>query len=87
MEPGEAGAVTADPQTMRCADHPVFIAGDATDHLPVWHEAFDEGRIAADNALSYPEPALPRQPPLMVLFTDDRHHRPELPTTSGPRGS
>ncbi|CAM3315286.1 dihydrolipoyl dehydrogenase [Halomonas lysinitropha] len=71
MEPGESGAVTADPQTMRCAGHPVFIAGDATDQLPVWHEAYDEGRIAADNALSYPEtvPA-ERRPPLMVLFTD-----------------
>lgn len=67
----EAGVVTVDPQTMRCSGHPVFIAGDATDHLPVWHEAFDEGRIAADNALNYPE-AVPaqRRPPLMVFFTD-----------------
>lgn len=67
----EIGAVVIDPQTMRCSDYPIFIAGDATDHLPVWHEAFDEGRIAADNALSYPEPVpAERRPPLMVFFTD-----------------
>jgi len=67
----EAGRVVFDPQTMRCSDLPVFIAGDVTDDLPIWHEAFDEGRIAADNALHYPAtlPAV-RRPPLMVLFTD-----------------
>ncbi|WP_181870068.1 dihydrolipoyl dehydrogenase [Halomonas sp. DQ26W] len=67
----EVDSATVDPQTMRCSDYPIFIAGDATDHLPVWHEAFDEGRIAADNALSYPEPVpAERRPPLMVIFTD-----------------
>ncbi|WP_183315129.1 FAD-dependent oxidoreductase, partial [Halomonas fontilapidosi] len=67
----ETGAVTFDPQTMRCSDLPIFIAGDVTDHLPLWHEAFDEGRIAADNALNYPNPVpAQRRPPLMVAFTD-----------------
>lgn len=67
----ENGAVIFDPQTMRCSDYPIFIAGDATDYLPLWHEAFDEGRIAADNALNYPEPVpAERRPPLMVFFTD-----------------
>ncbi|WP_179959421.1 dihydrolipoyl dehydrogenase [Marinobacter changyiensis] len=71
MELAEVGRVAVDPQTMRCFAYPIFIAGDATDHLPVWHEAFDEGRIAADNALSYPEPVpADRRPPLMVFFTD-----------------
>lgn len=66
-----SAAVDVDPQTMRCADHPIFIAGDATGHLPLWHESYDEGRIAADNALIYPRlvPA-ERRPPLMVVFTD-----------------
>ncbi|MFY0989766.1 dihydrolipoyl dehydrogenase [Halomonas sp. C05BenzN] len=71
VEVTEAGAVTFDPQTMRCSHLPVFIAGDVTDHLPLWHEAFDEGRIAADNALNYPNPVpAQRRPPLMVAFTD-----------------
>ncbi|MBB3192537.1 dihydrolipoyl dehydrogenase [Halomonas cerina] len=71
VEVNEAGAVTFDPQTMRCSDLPIFIAGDVTDHLPLWHEAFDEGRIAADNALNYPNPVpAKRRPPLMVAFTD-----------------
>lgn len=67
----DADTLGIDPTTMRCADHPVFIAGDATDELPLWHEAYDEGRIAADNALNYPQtvPA-ERRPPLLVLFTD-----------------
>ncbi|WP_355661905.1 dihydrolipoyl dehydrogenase [Halomonas salifodinae] len=71
VEVTEAGRVRFDPQTMRCGDLPIFVAGDATDHLPIWHEAYDEGRIAADNALSYPgsAPAV-RRPPLMVFFTD-----------------
>ncbi|WP_290652104.1 dihydrolipoyl dehydrogenase [Aquisalimonas sp.] len=71
LEFTETGTATFDPRTMRFFDYPIFIAGDATDDLPVWHEAFDEGRIAADNALSYPKlvPA-ERRPPLMVLFTD-----------------
>ncbi len=67
----DAGAASVDPHTMRCANLPVFIAGDATDQLPVWHEAYDEGRIAADNALNYPDPTpAARRPPLMVFFTD-----------------
>lgn len=71
VEVTESGAVTFDPQTMRCSDLPIFIAGDVTDHLPLWHEAFDEGRIAADNALSFPNPVpATRRPPLMVAFTD-----------------
>jgi len=67
----ETGAKKIDPQTMRCSDQPIFIAGDANDHLPLWHEAYDEGRIAADNAMNYPEPVpAERRPPLMVFFTD-----------------
>ncbi|MDR5866181.1 dihydrolipoyl dehydrogenase [Halomonas koreensis] len=67
----ESGAVRFDPHTMRCGNLPLFIAGDATDDLPVWHEAYDEGRIAADNALHYPDPTpTARRPPLMVFFTD-----------------
>ncbi len=65
------GALAIDPQTMRCSKQPIFVAGDATDHLPLWHEAYDEGRIAADNALNHPDPVTTeRRPPLLVVFTD-----------------
>jgi len=71
VEVTDRGAVNFDPHTMRCGTLPLFIAGDATDHLSVWHEAYDEGRIAADNALNDPAPApAGRRPPLMVFFTD-----------------
>ncbi|MBV1787150.1 dihydrolipoyl dehydrogenase [Marinobacterium sp. D7] len=60
-----------DPDTLSYPGHPIFIAGDATDVLPVWHEAFDEGRIAADNAMHYPDTVdAKRRTPLMIYFTD-----------------
>lgn len=43
-----------DPLTMQCGDSKTFIAGDATEDLPLWHEAYLEGRIAADSAICYP---------------------------------
>lgn len=65
------GDFSFDPKTLSYPGHPIFIAGDATDVLPVWHEAFDEGRIAADNALNYPNIVdAKRRTPLMIYFTD-----------------
>lgn len=43
-----------DALTMQCGNAPVFIAGDATEDLPLWHEAYIEGRIAADSAIAFP---------------------------------
>ncbi len=48
------GLPAYNPQTMQCGNAPVYLAGDATGDLPVWHEAYAEGRIAADNALLFP---------------------------------
>ncbi len=60
-----------DPHTLRYGDHPVFVAGDATDSLPVWHEAFDEGRHAAENAMQFPQASqAKRRTPLFICFTD-----------------
>jgi len=59
------------PDTLRYDEHPVFVAGDATDSLPVWHEAFDEGRLAAENAMQFPATVAPkRRTPLFICFTD-----------------
>jgi dihydrolipoamide dehydrogenase len=53
---------------------PIFIAGDASNFIPLLHEAADEGRIAGGNAarLAHGEPAHPglRRAPISVVFTD-----------------
>ena len=65
------GVPLFDRDTMQCGDHPVFIAGDAGDDLPLLHEAADEGRIAGENAARYPDVrAGLRRTPLAVVFTD-----------------
>lgn len=57
--------------TLQCGSHPIFIAGDANQDLPLLHEAADEGRIAGENAARYPcvEPGL-RRSPLAIVFSD-----------------
>jgi dihydrolipoamide dehydrogenase len=65
-----------DPDTMQCGTAPVFIAGDATEDLPLWHEAYVEGRIAATSAIAFPERKEgKRTPGLGIYFTD-----PEMAT-------
>lgn len=60
-----------DPLTMQCGDAPVFIAGDATEDLPLWHEAYIEGRIAADSAINFPKRKEgKRTSSLGIYFTD-----------------
>jgi dihydrolipoamide dehydrogenase len=57
--------------TMQCGRHPIFIAGDANDDLPLLHEAADEGRIAGENAARFPDVrAAARRTPLAVVFSD-----------------
>ena len=59
------------PLTMQCGDAPIFIAGDATEDLSLWHEAYIEGRMAADSALNYPmRKEGKRTPELGIYFTD-----------------
>jgi dihydrolipoamide dehydrogenase len=66
-------ALTA--QTLSAGGHsPVFVAGDATNFIPLLHEAADEGRIAGGNAARFAagKPVSPglRRAPLGVVFTD-----------------
>lgn len=67
----ECGVPVFDPTTLRCGDSHIFIAGDANNVLPLLHEAADEGRIAGENAVRFPDvrPGL-RRAPLAVVFTD-----------------
>ncbi|OHY80317.1 dihydrolipoyl dehydrogenase [Marinobacter sp. AC-23] len=71
IELDEKGMPLFDPHTLRCGQSHIFIAGDANNDLPLLHEAADEGRIAGNNAASYPEVrAGKRSTPLAVVFTD-----------------
>ncbi len=60
-----------DRYTLQCGDSPIFIAGDVNNHLPLLHEAADEGRIAGTNAGRWPQVRTGlRRTPLTVVFTD-----------------
>jgi dihydrolipoamide dehydrogenase len=71
IELDDKGAPVFDHYTTQCGDHPIFIAGDANNAVPLLHETADEGRIAGDNAGRYPDrrPGH-RRTPLAVVFTD-----------------
>jgi dihydrolipoamide dehydrogenase len=67
----ERGVPLFDRFTLQCANSPIFIAGDASNEIPLLHEAADQGRIAGDNAGRYPDIRSGlRCTPLAVVFTD-----------------
>ncbi|MGO1460791.1 MAG: dihydrolipoyl dehydrogenase [Marinobacter sp.] len=71
IELDEKSMPVFDPHTLRCGQSHIFIAGDANNDVPLLHEAADEGRIAGNNAASYPEVmAGKRSASLAVVFTD-----------------
>ena len=65
------GVPVAHPLTMQTSIPHIFIAGDASNQLPLLHEASDQGKIAGDNAGRYPhiENGL-RRSLIGVVFTD-----------------
>ncbi len=65
------GVPVFDPLTMRAGDSHIFVAGDASNRIPLLHEAADDGRIAGENAARYPHVLVGRRrAPLGVVFTD-----------------
>lgn len=66
----QRGIPPFDPTTMQIADLPVFIAGDVDAHLPLLHEAADEGFIAGHNATRATPECFQRRTPLAIVFTD-----------------
>ena len=57
--------------TLQCGVSHIFIAGDASNDLPLLHEAADEGRIAGENAARFPHVQENlRRAPLAIVFTD-----------------
>lgn len=56
--------------TMQTNVPEIFIAGDASNEIPLLHEAADQGEIAGHNAAIYPEVrAGLRRTPISVVFT------------------
>lgn len=64
------GLPRVDPTTMRVADLPVFLAGDANRRVPLLHEAADEGHIAALVAMGAVVRRFRRRVPLLIVFCD-----------------
>jgi dihydrolipoamide dehydrogenase len=65
------GVPLFDRTTLRCGDSSIFIAGDVNNDVPLLHEAADEGRIAGQNAASFPDVhAGLRRALLSVVFSD-----------------
>lgn len=52
-------------------DSHIFIAGDANNHLPLLHEASDEGQAAGYNAAHFPEVRhFKKSTPISIVFSD-----------------
>lgn len=67
----ERGVPAVNPFTMQIGQSNVFIAGDASNLIPLLHEATDQGKIAGDNAGRFPDvrPGL-RRANIGVVFSD-----------------
>ena len=71
IELDNRGVPMADPLTMQTSLPHIFIAGDASNQLPLLHEAADQGKIAGDNAGRYPDIADGlRRSTIGVVFTN-----------------
>lgn len=65
------GIPVADRYTLQTSVPHLFIAGDASNQLPLLHEAADQGRIAGDNAGRFPDiRAGLRRSSISVVFSD-----------------
>lgn len=71
IERDARGIPSADRLTMQTSVPHIFIAGDASNQLPLLHEASDQARIAGENAGGFPEinPGL-RRSAISVVFSD-----------------
>jgi dihydrolipoamide dehydrogenase len=67
----EHGVPVFDRYTMQCGTSTIFVAGDASNEIPLLHEAADQGRIAGENAARYPDVrAGLRRAALVLVFTE-----------------
>lgn len=71
IENDARGVPIADPFTMQTSIPSIFIAGDASNQIPLLHEAADQGKIAGNNAAIYPNIRVGlRRTPIAAVFTD-----------------
>ncbi|TAA46862.1 dihydrolipoyl dehydrogenase [Corallincola spongiicola] len=71
IELDERGVPTADHYTLQTSVPNLFIAGDASNQIPLLHEAADQGRIAGDNAGRFPDiRAGLRRSAIAAVFSD-----------------
>ena len=71
VELDNRGIPLADRFTLQTSVPHLFIAGDASNQLPLLHEAADQGRIAGDNAGRFPDIRVGlRRSALSVVFSD-----------------
>lgn len=66
----ERGLPHVDPETMRVADLPVFLVGDANARMPLLHEAADDGHIAGLLAAGRAGLRIRRRVPLSIVFCE-----------------
>ena len=67
----ERGVPKFDRHSLQTSLPHIFVAGDASNDIPLLHEAADEGRIAGNNAANFPDVrAGLRRASLGVVFTD-----------------
>ncbi|MDO6462272.1 dihydrolipoyl dehydrogenase [Granulosicoccaceae sp. 1_MG-2023] len=66
----ERGMPEFDRQTLQIGSLPVYFCGDVNGDRPLLHEANDEGRIAALNAVAPAGRAFRRRVPLAIAFTE-----------------
>lgn len=71
IDTDKRGVPIADFDTMQTSVPHIFIAGDASNQLPLLHEASDQGKIAGDNAGRFPniDKGL-RRSAIGVVFSD-----------------
>lgn len=68
--------------TMRCGESHIYVAGDVTEDLSLWHEAYIEGRIAAESALTATGAKEgKRAVPLGIYYTDPQMASVGVPYT------
>ncbi|TEW54221.1 dihydrolipoyl dehydrogenase [Psychromonas sp. RZ22] len=71
LENDARGVPIADPYTMQTSIPSIFIAGDASNQIPLLHEAADQGKIAGSNAGVYPNIRVGlRRSSIAAVFTD-----------------
>ena len=70
IELDERGLPPFDTRSLRVAELPIYLAGDANAHAPILHEASDEGYIAGRNALQETPDCYRRRTPLGIVFSD-----------------